>query len=406
MRDTVVVARTEGNEEIRRNGRTHEAQHASAAHTSQPKKTHWIAPVLLLTAVLAVGAGLAVWKMDAFKKAAAAASQQPEPIEVAALATAKERQHRRTSTSIGTVVALRSITLRNEIPGSVHEVNLQPGQIVEPGTVLVALDVSVEQAELKAQEAQAALAKTLAERMDRAVQSRATSQMEADRARAELDVARAQSERIKAIIARKTIRAPFRARIGISDVHVGQYLNEGTTITTLQGVDEGTHVDFQVPQHVALALKEGDAVEILAGAQPVQAKVVALDSRVDQVTRNTTVRARVDNAASVPAPGASVRVRAAYGEPIAGVVIPVNALRKGPAGDHVFTLVNDKDGKQRAQTRRVQTAASLGDEVLIIEGLKPGETVAASGSFKLRDGVLVAPAPNQGAPEAAQDAKK
>ncbi len=400
MKESVVVSGTERVQENRRNGRTHEVEQRKEGRTS--RRTGWIAPVLLLTGVIAAGGALAWWKVSALKRSAAAASNQPEPMEMVTMATAQERQHRRSSVAIGTVVALRSINLRNELAGTVREVNLTPGEIVDAGKILVALDVSVEDAELKAQEAQAALAQTLADRMTRGVQTRATSQMDADRARAELDVARAQIERIKAVIARKTIRAPFRARVGISDVHAGQYLTEGALTTTLQGVDDGAHVDFQVPQHIAQVLREGDAVEVLTGtAQPVAAKVLALDARFDRITRNTIVRARVDHTASVPAPGASVRVRVPYGEPITGAVIPVSALRKGPAGDHVFVVVNDKDGKQRAQMRRVQVAASLGDEVLVTDGLKPGETLAASGSFKLREGVLIAAATDAATPGAA-----
>ena len=404
MNESVVVSSSERvvAEENSRNGRARGEKGAEQRTDERPpRKVGWLAPTLLLLAVIATGGGLAWWKMTALKGAAAAASNQPEPVEAVMLAVAKERQHRRTSTSIGTVVALRSITLRNELAGTVRNVNLTPGQIVEAGTVLVALDVSVEEAELKAQEAEVALAQTLVERVNRAVLSRATSQMEADRARAEWDVAKAQIERIKAVIARKTIRAPFRARIGISDVHEGQYLNEGTLISTLQGVDEGVHVDFHVPQHIAQTLREGDPVEVLAGAvQPAPAKIIALDARVDAVTRNTMVRARVDNARAVPAPGASVRVRIPYGEPVAGASIPVSALRKGPAGDHVFVVIDGQDGKPRAQTRRVQVGASLGDEVLLLDGLKPGETVAASGSFKLREGVLVAATNQNQAPAA------
>ena len=112
---------------------------------------------------------------------------------------------------------------------------LTPGQIVDAGTVLVALDVSVEEAELKAQEAQAALAETMLGRMQRLSQNRVASETDVDRARAERDVALAQIARTRAVIARKTIRAPFRARVGMADVHPGQYLNEGTQLTTLAG---------------------------------------------------------------------------------------------------------------------------------------------------------------------------
>ncbi|HAV62028.1 MAG TPA: efflux transporter periplasmic adaptor subunit, partial [Verrucomicrobiales bacterium] len=220
----------------------------------------------------------------------------------------------------------------------------------------------------------------------------ATSQMELDRARAELDVAKAQIARTRAIIARKTIRAPFRARVGISDVHPGQYLNEGTLLTTLQGVDSAAHVDFEVPQQVAQWLKEGEKVEVLTGPaqEPVSATIVALDSRVDSVTRNTTVRARVSNVNQVPSPGASVRVRVPAGAPLTAASVPVSALRKGPAGDHVFVIAPDQEGKDRAQMRRVVTGPALGDDILIVSGLTKGEKVAAFGSFKLRESVLVA----------------
>jgi membrane fusion protein (multidrug efflux system) len=260
------------------------------------------------------------------------------------------------------------------------------------GTLLVALDVSVEEAELKALEAEAALAKTLLSRMERAVQSRATSQMEVDRARAQLDVAEAQTARFKAVIARKTIRAPFRARIGISDVHPGQYLNEGTLLTTLQGVDEAAHVDFAIPQAVAAQLQPGETVEILAGTeQPVvTAEIVALDARVNPVTRSTTVRARVNDADKVPAPGASVRVRVPASAPVVAVSVPVSALRKGPSGDHVFIIKPDDQGKLRAQLRPAQAGPVLGDQVLLLSGVGAGDQVAAHGSFKLRDKVLVA----------------
>ncbi len=304
---------------------------------------------------------------------------------------AKEREHRRTTTSIGTVLALRSVTLRNELPGTVREVALTPGQIVEAGTILVALDVSVEEAELKAQEAQAVLAETVLRRTERLDRSRVTAEMELDRARAERDVALAQIARTKAIMARKTIRAPFRARVGLADLHPGQYLNEGTQLTTLQGVDDAVHVDFTVAQRVAASLREGDSVDVFASSDStsIAARIVALDARVDPGTRNASVRARIDDAALAPAPGASVRVRVPVGPSFTAVAVPVSALRKGPDGDHLFVIAPDKDGNSRAQMRQVVSGAMLGDEVLILSGLSSGEQVAASGSFKLHETVLV-----------------
>ena len=143
----------------------------------------WIGSILLLGALVATGVALAAWKHASLQSANAAAAAQPEPIESVTVAIARAQEDRQTATSIGTVIALRSITLRNELPGTVHRVLFTPGQVVEAGTVLVTLDVSVEEAELKAQEAQAAVAETLLRRVQRASENRAASEMEVDRAR-------------------------------------------------------------------------------------------------------------------------------------------------------------------------------------------------------------------------------
>jgi membrane fusion protein, multidrug efflux system len=351
----------------------------------------WMASVVLLTTVVATGAGLAAWKYTDIAASAAASANQPEPMEVITAAVASDREHRRTTTSIGTVLALRSITLQNEIAGTVERVHLIPGQIVEPGTVLVALDASVERADLQAQEAQAALAKTTLDRLEKLRTHQATSQEEVDQARAQYDVAHAQMARTRALIAKKIIRAPFRARVGIADVHIGQYLNEGAELTTLQGVAEAVHVDFTVAQRVAAGLKVGDSVAVYAANDntPIPARIVAVDARVDPTTRNATVRARLTGKVT-PAPGASVRVLVPVGPLDTVVSVPVNALRKGPQGDHVFVIEPDSAGKPRAHVRTVQSGPVLGEEVIVYDGVKAGEQIATSGSFKLREAVLVA----------------
>lgn len=360
-----------------------------------PSRTSLIRSSVLVATILTSAGLLTAWKFAAAREASAAAANQPEPMESVTAAVTSERQHRRTTTSIGTVLALRSISLRNELPGTVRQVALVSGQVVDEGTVLVALDVAVEEAELKALEAQANLAQTLFSRLERMAQRNAASTTELDNARAERDVAVAQIARTKAIIERKTIRAPFRARVGIADVHPGQFLESGSLLTTLQGVDAEAHVDFSVAQSVAATLREGERVRVIAGdaSTGVDARIIAIDSRVDPSTRNAMVRARIASGASGPAPGASVRVEVPIGRAERAVVVPVSALRKGPGGDHVFVLAADKNGKTRAQLRQVISGAVLGDEVVILSGLAVGEQVAASGSFKLRDAVLVAIAP-------------
>lgn len=350
----------------------------------------WAGSAVLLLTLLVTGSGLAAWKRASIHKADAAAAHQPEPIESITAAVAEQRLYRPTTTSIGTVLALNSITLRNELSGTVRQVMLAPGQIVETGTVLVALDVSVEEADLAAQTAQADLATTTLARVERLEQAQAASQEEVDQARAARDVATAQIARTRAIIARKTIRAPFRARVGLADVHPGQYLNDGTELTTLQGVAAAAHVDFTVAQAVAAQLRAGESVAVFAAGDPhpIEARIVAIDARVDPVTRNALVRARISHGA--PAPGASVRVEVPVAPATPVVVVPVSALRKGPGGDHVFVIAADSTGRARVHEQPVQSGTMVADEVLILSGLTPGQRVATSGSFKLRESVLVA----------------
>ena len=163
-------------------------------------------------------------------------------------------------------------------------------------------------------------------------------------------------------------------------------------LTTLQGVSDAVHVDFTVAQQVAAGLRDGEIVEVFAAGEvpAIRANVVALVARIDPTTRNAMVRARVDSTRSMLAPGASVRVRVPVGPLRKAVSIPVSALRKGPGGDQVFVIAPDQEQKTRAHVRSVESSAMVGDQVVIHAGLDAGETVAASGSFKLREGVLVA----------------
>lgn len=370
----------------------HQAFQASQGPRAPAPRRSRVAAVALLVAVAGLAASLAGWKYAAIRDSVAAAGSQPEPMEIVTAASAAQRYHNPATTAVGTVLALRSITLKNELPGTVRQVDIVPGEIVEEGTVLVALDVRVEQAELAARRAEAALAETRLRRTERLIDERAAAVEELDRASAERDIALAEVARIEAVIDRKTIRAPFRARVGIADVHPGQYLNEGTLLTTLQGVADSAHVDFAVEQGVAMSLGEGTPVDVFTAEdpEPLTATVVAVDARIDPATRNAMVRAKVDDAGGRLAPGASVRVRVPVGPLLEVVTVPVTALRRGPAGDHVFVLEEDGQGAVRAHVRPVRVGAMLGDEVVIEEGLAAGEQVAASGSFKLREAVLVA----------------
>ncbi len=358
----------------------------------QTSNRSWLRSAVLLLTLVVTGTVLAAWKHASIRRADAAAASQPEPMAAITSAVAERRMYRPTATAIGTVLALNSITLRNELAGTVHEVMLSPGRVVEAGTILVALDVSVEEADLEAQTAQADLAATTLARLERLRQAQAASEEEVEQARAARDVATAQIARTKAIIARKTIRAPFRARVGLADLHPGQYLNEGTELTTLQGVDAAANVDFTVSQDVASSLRPGEPVAVYAAddQHPIEARIVAVDARIDPLPRNALVRARIPRRAPPPSPGASVRVEVPVAPATSIVAIPVSALRKGPGGDHVFLIVSDSSGKARVHDQPVQSGMMVGDEILILSGVTAGQRVATSGSFKLREGELVA----------------
>jgi len=356
-----------------------------------PRLRRTFGSLVLLGGVAGAGFGLASWKASSLAAADAAAAAQPEHMETVTATVAVERTHVRSTTAIGTVRALRSITLSNEVSGTVREVALVSGEIVEEGAVLVAFDVAVEEAELRAQEAEARQTELLLGRTTAALASSGASAADVDRAQAAKEVATANVERIRALIERKRIRAPFRARVGLADVHPGQYLEAGTTLTTLQGVDDAVHIDFTVGQDVAAALRVGDEVEVFVdnSSPSIAAELVAIDARVDTITRTALLRARLTGAPRLPSPGASVRVRVPLGAPIQATGVLVTALRKSPQGEHVFVLAEDAEGALRASLREVVSGPFLGDEVLVLQHLAPGERVAASGSFKLRDGALV-----------------
>jgi membrane fusion protein, multidrug efflux system len=314
-----------------------------------------------------------------------------EPREIITIAKAEARRHSRSTTAIGTVVAAHSITLRNEVPGTVARVVMAPGAIVNAGDLLLALDVSLERAELASFEAQSRLAQARLARFASLAAGSAVSKMDVETAHAETEVAQAQVHRVQALIARKTLRAPFRARVGITDLDVGQYLAEGELLTTLQSIDARPFVDFRVAQTAALELNPGAEVSVtIRGRSAIPARVLATDSLVDAASRSVMVRAQLLATAPELKPGSAVSVSLPTTQPREVVTVPRSAVRRGPDGDFVFVIQADDQGVSRARQQRV-TVDSVDDEVALVSaGLAPGSSVAATGSFKLRDAMAVA----------------
>lgn len=347
-----------------------------------------------------------------------------EPEEAVKIVEATEVSWQPTADLVGTVMAKRAVMVRNELAGVVRRVGFESGAIVEPGQVMLRQDDTLERADLDAARAnvrvaeasvaqyrsQVRLAEMEVERVTRAgVQ--AVAEMEIDRTRSRLDTARAELSRwqaevdqakarvaqVEARLAKLTMFAPFRARVGMRMVQEGQYLAEGVDVVMMQELADQIYLDFAIPQEQSARVAVGTSVMATApilGAAPVRIEVVAIDASVSNDTRNLRVRAVVDNPNGVLLPGMFINVRVPIDVPKPRTVVPGLAIRRAAYANSVFVIEPDAQaGVTRAKQRYVTLGPTLGENVVVLEGLKPGEKIAAAGSFKLRDGVKVMAAP-------------
>lgn len=359
--------------------------------------TAWLA---VLIAVAGISIGLGLYKYNELAAAKVAEGSAPEPAESVASVRAHRGAWSATTRAIGTVVALRQLELRNEIAGAIAEIGFTSGVVVEKDQTLVQFDVRQEQAALAAAEAEARLAKLTFERRESLRNSSAFSPQEFDKAREDFAAATARAKNLEVVIDKKRIAAPFRARIGITNLQPGAYLEVGTLIAMLQGVDDDAFVDFTLPQDSAALVRAGTEVAIASPALPggsAKAKVVAEDDSVDRANRTVRFRAVASGLGQALRPGMFIDVTAVTSEPRSTVLVPVAAVRRSPQGQHVFILAVE-DGKMRARMRSVVTGPMVKDAIAIEKGLAEGDLVAASGSFKLRDGALVQASETPAAP--------
>ncbi len=342
----------------------------------------------LIAAVLGVLGGLG-WHKYRTLVVASEQGPRPESPEIISIAPATQIIFRDRVTAIGTVRAARSITLKNEISGQVASISMKSGDIVEQGQPLVTLDRSVEEAELLSALAGQRMARSMMERTRRVAKANASSGNELDQAEADMAKADAEIARLKAIINKKSLIAPFRAKAGMLDTHPGQYLAEGTEITTLQGIDDHLLVDFMMPQSVADSVVVGQPVRLLVEPSPLQAEVIAVDAQADRSTRNVMARAKLFDPPGFLQPNDSVKVQVEYGEPRVGIGVPSEAVRRSPTGAFVFLAEPDQTGALRATVRRVVPGQTIGGSLIVYQGLTVDDPVIVDGSFKLREGLLV-----------------
>lgn len=343
----------------------------------------------LVVFVAALG-GYKYWRVSS---AIALAASFPEAAEAVETAAVREITWQPSASTAGTVVAKHFVRLSNRVAGPVEAVEFQSGQLVKQGQVLLRLNTGSEEAELKSALADITLATITFERKQRLAGQRATSQAEVDGAQAQLEQARARAAVLRQSIEDRMIRAPFSGRVGLRDVHPGQYLAEGTELTTLQSIDENVDVDFRLPQEIAAQLAVGAAVTLSGGTlqQPANAHILAIDVRADEASRHVRVRAEARGQGKVLKPGAFVDVSVAAAAKRTVLAAPLAAVRRAAYGDHVFLIGEAKPGDsgQRATQRFVRTGPVVGSDVVVLEGLVLGDLVATNGAFKLREGALV-----------------
>ena len=351
--------------------------------------------ILMLMLTGAIAAGLGVVKFRQIQAAIAqGAAYQPPPEAVTTIIARQERWPARMS-AIGTMAAVQGVTVSADLPGIVDRITFDSGKPVNVGDVLVELDTRQEQAQLAAAEADRDLAKLNFDRLEGLVNLRAIARADYDRAAAEQKRTEARVGEIRATIARKTIRAPFSGILGIREVNLGQYLSAGDPVVPLQSLDP-IYVNFGVPQQDAGQARVGRAVRITTGdaaGVAFRGNVTAMNSVVDEATRNIQVQATVANPNGKLRPGMFVQVEVLVGASNRIVALPASAISYAPYGDSVFVVTDMKNPKgevyRGVRQQFVKLGAAQGDQIAVVTGLKPGEEVVTSGVFKLRNGAAV-----------------
>ena len=320
-------------------------------------------------------------------------SFQPPP-EAVTTVVAKAENWDATLNAIGTVVAVNGVTVSADSPGMIEQIAFDSGQHVSKGAVLVRLDTKQERAQLAAANAQLELARVQLERTAGMRSNDIIPESLYDQVSAEHKQAQARVGEIRATIERKTVRAPFAGVLGIRQVNLGQYLAGGAPIVSLQAL-QPVYVNFSVPQHEMSRLRTTREVRVTSDGFEGEAvgQVTAIDSVVDDATRNVRVQAVFANKDGKLRPGMFVESRLARGSEAPVVTVPASAISYAPFGDSIFIVENMKgpDGKTYLGVRQqfVKLGAGRGDQVAVMTGLKPGEQVVTSGVFKLRPNAAV-----------------
>ena len=348
----------------------------------------------MLGAMLVLISALGFVKFKQVQSAVHASAFQPPPEAVTSV-VAKREEWPATMAVIGTMEAVKGVTVSADLPGTVARIAFESGQTVHTGDVLVELDTRQERAQLASLEAQRDLAGLNFSRTKQLVDQGVISRADYDQATAQQKATEANVAEIRATIERKTIRAPFSGNLGIRQVNLGQYLSAGQAIVPLQALNP-IYVNFGVPQQAAAKVQVGRALRVRKEDLPIvvfSGRVTAVDSVVNEATRNVQVQATLPNPGGKLHPGMFVQVEVLLGGGQSVIALPASAINYAPYGDSVFVISDLKDpsGKtyRGVHQQFVKVQGSRGDQVGIISGVNPGDEIVTSGVFKLRNGAAV-----------------
>jgi membrane fusion protein (multidrug efflux system) len=350
--------------------------------------------ILMLGVVAVLLAGLGFAKFRQIESAVHASAFQPPPEAVTSV-VAQRDQWPVSMSVIGTTEAVHGVMVSADLPGTVARINFESGKPVREGEILVELDTRQERAQLASLEAQRDLAKVNFGRMQELVNAGVISRMDYDQATSQQKATQANVAEIKATIERKTIRAPFSGILGIRKVNLGQYLPAGSPVVSNQSLNP-IYVNIGVPQQAAAQVHVGGKLRVTTedvAGKVFTGNVNAIDSEVDETTRNIQVQATLSNPEGKLRPGMFVQVQLPVGANRPVIALPASAINYAPYGDSVFVITDltDPQGKTYRGVKQqfVKIEGSRGDQVAVISGLNPGDEVVTSGVFKLRNGAAV-----------------
>jgi membrane fusion protein, multidrug efflux system len=352
--------------------------------------------ILMLLFMAALIGGLAFVKYRQVEAAIAMGANFQMPPTAVSTVVAKRETWPSTMSVIGTAEAIQGVTVSADLPGTVDKIHFESGQSVHEGDILVELDTRQERAQLANAEAQRDLAQVQYGRSDQLVKAGVISKSEYDNAAAQQKVTEAQVGDIKAAIARKTIHAPFSGILGIRQISLGQYLAAGQAIVSLQSLNP-IYVNFGVPQQNTFKLSIGRGLKITNTDLPgleFNGKITALDSVINEQTRNIQVQSTLQNPGGKLRPGMYVQVELPLGAPRDVIPLPASAINYAPYGDSVYIVTDMQDpktGKAYRGVRQqvVKLEGSRGDQVAVVSGLNPGDEVVSAGVFRLRNAAPV-----------------